>query len=101
MGVLTIVYWRDIPAQLMIGSGRHAIKLKLSEKYEQAIDRCAMKVGSTDSDSYLKDWRKESTPLSNQSKQALEEEAFKLELEYSDKKLKELIANNGWNNAAH
>ena len=99
MGALTIFYWRDIPAQLMMGSGRNAIKLKLPERYEKAIDRCAMQVGAKDSDSYLKDWRKVSVPISNQGKHAIEQEAAKLELEYSNKKLKDLIANNGWNNA--
>ena len=58
MTELTIILWRDIPAQLMIGSGRKAIKYKLPEKYEQAIDRCAMAVGAKDAESYLQDWRK-------------------------------------------
>ena len=48
MSNLTIVFCRDIPAQLLIGSGRKATKLKLSEKFEKAIDRCAMKVGAKD-----------------------------------------------------
>ena len=39
---LTIVYWRDIPAQLIIGTGRKAIKQKLSDKYEKAIDDAAL-----------------------------------------------------------
>ena len=58
MTIATILYWRDIPAQLIIGKGRDAKKYKLPDKYEKAIDRCAMKVGAKDSDSYLKDWRK-------------------------------------------
>ena len=62
MSNLTIVFWRDIPAQLLIGSGRKATKLKLSEKFEKAIDRCAMKVGAKDSQSYLDDWQKKQFP---------------------------------------
>ena len=97
MKELTIVFWRDIPAQLIIGSGRNAIKLKLSDKYEKAIDHCAMKSGAKDSDSYLKDWRKKNIPLMSTGDTAINKEAAKIELEYSDKKLKCLIANNGWN----
>ena len=96
MNDLTIVYWRDIPAQLIIGSGRKAIKFKLDEKYEKAIDRCAMKVGAKDSEAYLEDWHKKTVKRSNTSRFTIEEEAAKIETEYSDEKLKDLIKNNGW-----
>ena len=96
MSTLTIVYWRDIPAQLMIGSGRKAIKHKLSEKYEKAIDRCAMKVGAKDSETYLQDWRKKTIALPQATEGSIKREALKLEQHYSDSKLKELILNNGW-----
>ena len=94
---LTIVYWRDIPAQLIIGGGRRALKRKLPEKYEKAIDRCAMKVGAKDSDSYLKDWHKRKFSISSVGEKAMEEEMSKIEQEYSDEKLKFLIENSGWN----
>ena len=94
---LTIVYWRDIPAQLIIGTGRKAIKQKLSDKYEKAIDRCAMKVGAKDSEAYLQDWRKKNIPLLSHGDDAIKKEALKIEQEYSDRKLMSLIKNNGWN----
>ena len=97
MKKLTIVFWRDIPAQLLIGSGRKATKYKLAEKYEKAIDRCAMKVGAKDSESYLRDWRKKSYSISGDGTKVIEEEAARLELKYSDLKLKELVENDGWN----
>ena len=93
---LTIVYWRDIPAQLIIGSGRKAIKRKLSEKYEKAIDHCAMKVGAKDSESYLNDWHKKIFPISNSGEFVIEEELKKIEQKYSDVTLKKLIENDGW-----
>ncbi len=55
---LTIVYWRDIPAQVIVGKGRGAAKVQLPERFEQAIDRCAMKVGAKGDDAYLAEWRK-------------------------------------------
>ena len=39
MAEVTIVYWRDIPAQVIVGQGRRASKVQLSERFEQAIDR--------------------------------------------------------------
>ena len=97
MSNLTIVFWRDIPAQLLIGSGRKATKLKLSEKFEKAIDRCAMKVGAEDSQSYLDDWQKKTVPLDPTNTNSIELEAEKMEKYYTTEKLKALILNDGWN----
>jgi|MGYP000120580558 hypothetical protein len=97
MSNLTIVFWRDIPAQLLIGSGRKATKLKLSEKFEKAIDRCAMKVGAKDSQSYLDDWQKKTVPLDPTNTNSIELEAEKMEKYYTTEKLKALILNDGWN----
>ena len=58
MPEVTIVYWRDIPAQVIVGSGRRAAKMPMPERFETAIDRCAMRAGARDSDSYLAEWRK-------------------------------------------
>ena len=97
MSNLTIVFWRDIPAQLLIGSGRTAIKLRLSEKFEKAIDRCAMKVGAKDSQSYLDDWKKKTVPLNPTNTNSIELEAEKMERYYTVEKLKALVLNDGWN----
>jgi hypothetical protein len=43
---VTIVYWRDIPAQVIVGPGPAGHQGALSERFEQAIDRAAMKVGA-------------------------------------------------------
>ena len=59
MPEVTIVYWRDIPAQVIVGKGRRGgAKVQLPERFEQAIDRCAMKIGARDTDAYLAEWRK-------------------------------------------
>ena len=58
MAEITIVFWRDIPAQIIAGNGRRGAKRARPERFEQAIDRCAMKIGARDSDAYLAEWRK-------------------------------------------
>jgi hypothetical protein len=55
---LTIIYWRDIPAQVMVGSGRKAVKKELAERFQVAIDMAAMRGGARETDAYLADWRK-------------------------------------------
>ena len=58
MATLRITYWRDIPAQVIVGKGRRGAKKQLPERFEQAIDRCAMKVGAKDDDAYMAGFRK-------------------------------------------
>ena len=53
-----IVYWRDIPAQIIVKKGRVSERRELPERFIQAIDRTAMRVGARDSDAYLKEWRR-------------------------------------------
>lgn len=94
---VTIVYWRDIPAQVIVGKGRRGAKRQLEERFEQAIDRAAMKVNAKDSDAYLAEWRK-AAPFAVEGDPAeiAEAEAVRLETEYDQDRIKTLIANDGW-----
>ncbi len=100
MPEVIIVYWRDIPAQVIVGKGRAAAKVKLTERFEQAIDRCAMKIGARDADAYLAEWRK-ATPFTVEGEQAevATAEAARIEAEYDGERLKSLINSDGWANA--
>lgn len=93
---VVVVYWRDIPAQVIVGKGRAASKVKLTERFEQAIDRCAMKIGARDADSYLAEWRK-AAPYTVDGDQAevAASEAARLEAEFDTARLKTLIDSDG------
>ncbi len=96
MTELVIVYWRDIPAQIIIGRGRKAVKRPLSERFEKAIDRAAMKSGMAGTDDYLSEWRKaEPVHVDGEAENVANEWVAKLESEYSDEKLRVLIDNDG------
>lgn len=93
---VTIVYWRDIPAQVIVGKGRRGSKRQLEERFEQAIDRAAMKVNAKDADAYLAEWRKAAPyKLDGEPDDIVESEALRLEAEYDQERLKALIANDG------
>ena len=95
---VTIVYWRDMPAQVIVGKGRRAAKVQLPERFEQAIDRAAMKSNARDTDSYLAEWRKGDTyDVAGEPAQVAAAEAARLEATYDDARLRALIANGGWN----
>ena len=97
MADVTIVYWRDIPAQVIVGRGRRGTKMPLPERFEQAIDRAAMKSGAAGTDDYLDGFRK-ADPVSVDGVDAdvAAAEAARIETEYDQERLKTLIANDGW-----
>ncbi|WP_338276054.1 virulence factor [Roseicyclus marinus] len=96
MPAITHVFWRDIPAQVIVGKGRTGAKAVLPERFEQAIDRCAMKIGAKDEDAYLAEWRRipageaEGDPATIAAA-----EIARLDAEYDTDRLKRLIANDG------
>ncbi len=94
---VTIVYWRDIPAQVIVGKGRRGAKAQLPERFEQAIDRAAMKIGASDTDSYLAEWRKAAPyELEGDPDEVCSAEAARIDAEYDKERLKTLIDNEGW-----
>ncbi len=101
MSNLTIVYWRDVPAQVIVGKGRRGAKVQLPERFEQAIDRAAMKTGAAGTDDYLADWRKEAanTDATGTDMEIAQAEAARLDQTYDQDRIKNLIANGGWNTA--
>ncbi|MFP1633422.1 virulence factor [Zhengella sp. ZM62] len=58
MADLVIVYWRDIPAQVIVKQGRKSAKRELSQRFAEAIDMAAMRSGAADTDAYLEEWRR-------------------------------------------
>ena len=80
MAKLTVVYWRDIPAQIIVKAGRKAAKRELSLRFTEAIDMCAMKTGAADSEEYLADWRR-AEPIEVSSDLELEAENAMQEIE--------------------
>ena len=58
MAKATVVYWRDIPAQVIVKAGRSNAKRVLPERFEKAIDQAAMQSKQRDTDSYLEHWRR-------------------------------------------
>ena len=99
MASVTIVFWRDMPAQVIVGSGRRAAKVQLPERFEQAIDRAAMKTGAAGTDAYLAEWRK-AEPYQIETDgtdvDVAHGEAARLEAEYDQDRIKALINNDGW-----
>jgi hypothetical protein len=97
MADVTIVYWRDMPAQVIVGKGRRGTKRPLPERFEQAIDRAAMKSGAAESDAYLEGFRKAAPyPVEGDDAEVASAEVARIDAEFDAERLKALITNDGW-----
>ncbi len=92
-----LVYWRDIPSQIIVQRGRRREKVQLSARFQEAIDRAAMRAGKGSSDAYLSEWRRVSTTLesSEDLREIAEGAAAEFERQFSDDRLNELIRSHG------
>ncbi len=95
MPKIVTIYWRDIPAQVTAKEGRKRAKKLLSARFQEAIDRAAMRAKKTDADAYLDDWRREAENQSGDINSLVEETANRLEREYDDDRLDKIIRNKG------
>ena len=96
MATLSVISWRDIPAQVVGRRGRETAKAPLSARFQEAIDRAAMRAGRGSSNAYLADWkRSEPKPCSDDIEAEVAAEAARLEARFSDEALERLIRAKG------
>jgi hypothetical protein len=96
MAQLIVVYWRDIPAQVIVKRGRQSAKRQLSERFEKAIDRAAMRAKLRDTDSYLAEWRRaDPVECGDDLEAEADAAAVRLESAFPDTRLDEFVASGG------
>lgn len=97
MAQLQIVYWRDIPAQVMVKAGRrNQAKRELSLRFTEAIDMAAMRTGAAETDDYLAEWRRGDPVAVGDDLEAEAEAAMeKIENDYDKERLVALVKNGG------
>jgi hypothetical protein len=95
MAKLTVMYWRDIPSQVLAQQGRERHSVMLDQRFQEAIDSAAIFAGKTDAGAYMDHWRKEVTECSENLKEEAEKKAKELEEAFSQEQLRLLIKSKG------
>lgn len=96
MADLIIVYWRDIPAQVIVKKGRQNAKRELPLRFTEAIDMAAMRTGAGDSDAYLQAWRKaDPVPVGDDLEEEVEKAAAGIDATYDRERLIALVKAGG------
>jgi hypothetical protein len=96
MANIMILYWRDIPSQVVVKAGRASAKRELPERFIKAIDSAAMRSGASGTDQYLAAWRRgEPVPCGDDLEAEADKAAARLEAEYDNARLAKLAAQDG------
>src|SRR3982074_2901628 len=96
MATLTIMSWGGSPAQVVGKRGRETAKIQLSARFQEAVDRAAMRAGKGSSDAYLADWkRSEPQPCAHDIQNVVAATAAQIEARYTHEDLERLIKAKG------
>ena len=99
MATYQILYWQDIPSLVEAREGGDVKKEQLSQRFQEAIDRAAMRAGKGSSDAYIAEWRRDRSTLETDDELGViaKGEIDRLESEFSDERLQQMIKNHGSN----
>jgi len=95
MASLTVIWWRDIPAQVLARDGRRASKVQLHPRFQVAIDKAASRAGKRAYNDYIEEWRKVARGCGDDLEAEVTAESNRLEAEYDRHRLAALIQSGG------
>jgi hypothetical protein len=95
MGSLTVIWWRDIPAQVLARDGRRSSKVVLHPRFQVAIDKAASRAGKRAYGEYIEEWHKIARGCGDDLEAEVNAEVERLEAEYDKHRLAELIQSGG------
>lgn len=95
MAKLTVMYWRDIPSQVLAQQGRERFAVMLSQRFQEAIDSAAIYAGKTEADAYMGHWHKDISECGDNLQEEAEKKAAELEAAFTDEQLRQLIKSKG------
>lgn len=93
---LTVIYWRDIPAQVRANAGRERAAAELPKRFMIAVDRAAMVADKKKVDEYIAEWREETRPCGPDLQEEASLEAERIAAAYPQALIKSYIRNGGW-----
>jgi hypothetical protein len=92
---LTVIWWRDIPAQVIARRDRTTARAVLSDRFQEAIDAAATRAGLVGTDDYLNEWRRVSGPCDEGLDAVVAREVERLEAAYPDERLESIAKAGG------
>jgi hypothetical protein len=88
----TVIWWHDIPSQVLVRAGDQTVKAELPARFRHAIDRAATGGGRAGSGSYMEGWTRSDRPCSSDLQAELDAEVAALEQRFPPGELERLVA---------
>ena len=80
--------WRDLPSMVVAREGESVTKGPLAQRFQEAIDEAAMRLGAVGSDAYLEGWTRGAwTPAEGSPAEVLERVVAELESAWSEERV--------------
>ena len=95
MAQLKIVYWRDIPGQVVFKQGRRNTRLRLSARFMKAIERAAYRLKKQNKDALFEPWHDIAQIINGDVKEQAQLLVRQIEEQYSEAVLDKLIRASG------
>ena len=95
MATLSVIWWRDIPAQVVAKDARRSSKVVLHPRFQVAIDKAANRAGKRAYSDYIAEWHKVQRPCGDDLEAEVRAESDRLEAAYDKHHLAELIQSGG------
>ena len=93
---LTVIYWRDIPAQVRANAGRERAAAALPDRFMIAVDRAAIIADKKKVDEYVAEWREETRECGPDLQTEAELEARRIVEAYPQGLIRQFVRNGGW-----
>lgn len=95
MAQLKIVYWRDIPGQVVFKEGRRNTRLRLPARFMKAIERAAYRLKKQHKDALFEPWHDVAQTIDGDVKEQAYLLVSQLEAQYPEAVLDKLICASG------
>jgi hypothetical protein len=95
MATMTVIWWRDIPAQVTGRDGRRQSKIVLHPRFQVAIDKAASRAGKRSYNDYIEEWRRTQRSCGTDVDAEVAAEAERLEGDYDKHRLAQLLQSGG------
>lgn len=95
MPELSVIRWREIPAQVVAREQAESARALLPDRFQQAIDAAAMVSGLTDSDDYMTNFVTETRTCGDDLQAEVDAEVQRLLAEWDEDVLKAAVRAGG------
>ncbi len=95
MAKIKIVYWRDIPGQVVVREGRRSTRLRLPARFMKAIERATYRLKKHQDDALFEPWHDVEHPFKGDATEQANKLVEQLKESYTEAVLDKLIRASG------